>query len=190
MRTLAVILLASIFLSLIACSDVTPELIEPIPEDTVITVESNPLTYTGELSCDPCRRFKVMLFADGTVIYDGVDSVGKIGVARLKITVDKVRLIIEEFEKTKFSKLRDTYDIGDQDCLNPVNHGSRIITSIQSNGKTKTIRHYTGCPNYEGSQERVMINELEFKIVEITGIEKWAGKFADVKVNKTLRPDN
>ena len=190
MRVLAVILFASIFLSLLACRDVTPELIEPIPHDTIITVETNPWTTAASYGCDPCGRYKVMIFADGTVIYDGVDSVGKLGVARLKITTDDVRAILAEFEKIKFFKLRDTYDIGDNDCRNPVGHGWRMITSIQIDGKSKTIRHYTHCPNFEGDQEGTAINRLELKIEKITGVEKWVDpRLIDLKINKTVRPD-
>lgn len=172
------------FLFLTACAQKELAVVDPIPQDTIITVEVNPLTYTG---CDICRRYKVFIFADGTVIFDGVDLVGKLGVVRFQIATGKVKELIGDFERAKFLKMNDTYDIGDNDCLNPVNHGWQVLTSIQMEGKTKTIRHYSPCPNTLGLQDGKILNALREKIEETAEISKWVGRFADGEINEILR---
>jgi hypothetical protein len=186
MRILAIILFASIFLSLIACSDVTPDLIEPIPEDTVITLEVNPATGIADKhGCYHCVRYKIIIFEDGTVIYDGIDSVGKLGIERLKISSDNLREIIEEFESVQFFKLEQTYDVDGNDCSNPI-ESTRVIISIQSGGRMKTIRYYYPC--LPKGDEIFRLSRLQEKIEDIAGIEKWVGRFAEKKINPILIP--
>lgn len=174
-----ILLLVLLHLLPIGCSQKTPELIEPLPPDTLITYEIAP----GLLGLDIYREYKVFVFADGLVVFDGIDSVSKIGASRFYISTDKVKELVKAFQESDFFKLRTRYEIGDDDCRNPLIHGMQATFSIQLEGKMKTVTHYSGCPN-SGGQEAQTLWAISRKIEETTGIEKWVGRFIETKRNE------
>ncbi len=173
------LLLVLFFLT--GCSTQELELIEPIPPDAVITLEVSP----ANLGCELCREYKVFVFADGLVIFEGIDFVEKTEVIRFKISPEKVRELLSTFQESGFFKLQNAYAIGDPDCINPLMHGSQVIISIQREGTVKTVGHYSGCPNLEGRQEAKILWNLREQIEVITGIEKWIGPYVQFNRNET-----
>ncbi len=167
-------------LLLTACTEKELELIAPIPQDTVITLSVAP----SILGCGICREYKVFVFADGLVLFEGVDYVEKIGVSRFNISPEKVRVLVNAFQESGFFKLRNAYVIGDEDCINPVMHGAEVILSIQLEGKVKTVGHYSGCPNIQGRQEPQILWKLREQIEEATGIAKRVAPYIDSKRNE------
>src|SRR5262245_12821683 len=61
-----------------------------VPADTIVTLQRG--------GCEKrCAVYKLVLFADGTVIYDGQYYVRRAGVVVDKVSVDVIAALVEEF---------------------------------------------------------------------------------------------
>jgi hypothetical protein len=78
--------------------------------------------------------------------------------------------LVSEFEKLKYFSLDDKYEPGSPGCGPAVTDMPYVRTSIQMNGKAKSISHYQGCLSSE--VVRTLFG-LDRKIDEIAGTEKW-----------------
>lgn len=147
-----------------------------IPSDLIITLERIP-----GLSTLP--TYKIIIFADGTVIYDGREYVKTEGIVRAKISLEQVRELIEEFEKVAYFSLKDRYEIVSDGCPGSATDSPWAFTSITINHKSKSIRHYYGCQYMVPDSDRVpnLIEEvypkelvrLESRIDEIVNTKQW-----------------
>ena len=103
-------------------------------KDVIITLDRGPCFGT-------CPVYKLVIFGNGTVIYNGSDFTAKgIEVVRVKglqttfITEDKVKQLVDKFQKINYFNLKDNYI--SQDYVD----GKTVITSITINGRKKTIQ--------------------------------------------------
>jgi len=110
----------------------------------------------------PCPIYKVRIHGNGTVIYQGEEFVRIKGTHKVKISLEKIKLLISEFEKTNFFQLKDRYMDIDTTCQ------PTVTTSITINGKTKTIIH-----NYGDLSAPEKLIKLEDKIDEIINTNQW-----------------
>ena len=135
---------------------------DEIPGDLLITLERT--------ACyGRCPIYKLTIKADGSVLFDGERFTKTIGKAEGKISEDKVKKLIKEFENADYFALDGEYD-----CYQMTDNPS-AFTSIQINGKNKKIKHYQGCESGSDEFEKELSNltELENKIDEIIGTQKW-----------------
>lgn len=127
--------------------------------DVVITAE-----HTGCFG--PCPIYKLTIYGDGRVMYEGQEHVNVAGKQTSQIPKDKVKELVNEFYRINFFSLKDnTYT--DEGCF--LDAGS-VITSITIAGKTKRINDYHGCP---APKE---LRELEAKIDELVNSKQWVEK--------------
>jgi hypothetical protein len=117
-----------------------------------------------------CPSYKVTITQDGAVTYEGRDFVKTKGTATAQIKPEDFNKLVNEFEKIKYFSLDDRYEPGAPGCPNPATDMPSARTSIQVNGKTKSISHYHGCRN---SEVLLALGALELRIDEIAGTEKW-----------------
>jgi hypothetical protein len=121
--------------------------------DVIITLERT--ACYGE-----CPVYKLTISGDGNVVYEGERFVKSSGTQKYQISQDKVKELVDEFHRTNYFTLNDSYSDGVTDFPS-------AITSITVNGTTKTI------DDYQGAQAPKELRELEDKIDEIANSNKW-----------------
>ena len=135
-----------------------PKLTQPLKQseykEVVITLERT-------LCYGLCPNYKLTIFGDGKVVYEGKNFVKVTGIQTAQISQNKVKELVDEFNQIGYFSLRDEY-------TEKVTDLPTTITSIIIDGKTKKIVNYYGAPK--------KLNELENKIDEITNSINWVGK--------------
>ena len=139
-----------------------------IPDDLLITLQRT--------ACyGICPIYKLTVKADGSVLFEGEKFVKTTGKVDAKISEEKVKQLIKAFDSADYFSLNGKYD--SQNCYQVTDNPS-ASTSIQINGKTKSISHYRGC--VEGTddfkKELSKLTELENKIDEIVETKRWIGE--------------
>jgi acetamidase/formamidase len=129
----------------------------------VITMERGPCFGT-------CPIYRVTVASDGAVTFEGGNFVKTKGKATAQIKPEEFKKLVGEFERFKFSSLDDKYEPGTPGCGPAVTDMPYVRTSIQMNGKTKSVSHYHGCHDSEVLRA---LSALERKIDEIAGTDKW-----------------
>lgn len=109
-----------------------------------------------------CPVYKLTIYGDGTVIYEGKKFVKDIGIKTTTINEEKVRQLVSEFKKINYFSLKDSYD------ETGITDMPYALTSITIDDKTKSIRHYYGDPNAPKE-----LTQLEKRIDEIAGSKQW-----------------
>jgi hypothetical protein len=117
-----------------------------------------------------CPIYKVTVASDGKVTFDGATFVKTRGTATGMIIPEDFNKLVAEFEKIKFFSLDDKYEPGSPNCGPAATDLPYVRTSIQMNGKTKSVSHYQGC--FKSEVVRALF-DLDRKIDEIARTEKW-----------------
>jgi hypothetical protein len=130
----------------------------------VITLERSPCFGT-------CPVYKLAIYSDGKVEYEGLEFVKKTGKAEGRITEDELKQLISEFEKIDYFNLADQYVSGSKkNCPEVWTDHPTAATSLNWNGKKKTVVHYHGC---RGATVLKQLTALENKIDEVAKTERW-----------------
>lgn len=106
------------------------------------------------------------------MVFEGNENVKVKGRSETTISPEKVRLLIESFEKAKFFSLRNRYSLPEDGCLVSGGDTSSATISIVLNGKRKTIDHYLGCFQKKGTSVQALI-ELESLIDDLANTDQW-----------------
>jgi hypothetical protein len=117
-----------------------------------------------------CPEYKLTIFADGRVLYEGISYVKKEGKAWGRITRRQLEELILEFNKINYFSLADSYTPGTKVCPQSMTDMPAATTSLTRNGKSKTIVHYHGC---RGLSVMDQLTQLENKIDEAVNVNKW-----------------
>ncbi len=137
--------------------------IEEIPEDLVIVLERG-------VCFGPCPAYRLTIKANGSVEFEGMHYVKKKGIVRATISQEGLKRLVAEFEKAKFFTLKDRYLSEEDGCASVVTDQPYVTTSITIAGKTKSIKHYTGCG---GLPVLERLTALEDKIDEVVNASQW-----------------
>ena len=116
-----------------------------------------------------CPAYKVSIFGDGSVLYEGKEFVKKKGKAEGLITKDQLQQLVREFEKLDYVNLDDEYSEG-HNCPESWTDNPSAITSLNQNGKVKRVVHYYGC---RGLTILDQLTALENKIDEVVNSKRW-----------------
>ena len=117
-----------------------------------------------------CPEYKLTIFADGRVLYEGTSYVKKEGKAWGRITRRQLEKLILEFNKINYFSLADSYTPGTKVCPQSMTDMPAATTSLTRNGKSKTIVHYHGC---RGLSVMDQLTQLENKIDAAVNVNKW-----------------
>ena len=83
----------------------------------------------------PCPVYSVIIYGDGTVIYDGIQFVDNIGKSTHQIPQDHVTDLVAMIYELNYFSLKDRYAAGWTD-------DSTVITSVKINDDEKTVTNY------------------------------------------------
>jgi hypothetical protein len=117
-----------------------------------------------------CPIYRLTIYSDGRVVWEGEQFVKVKGKAEARLTADQVAALRAAFAAAKYTQLEDHYD-----CYEVTDNPS-ANTSFQIGGKTKTITHYHGCRRDPAT---TTLSGLENKIDEIAGAVRWVGTPAE-----------
>jgi hypothetical protein len=154
----------------VACGNVSHPTANAIPADTLITLERG--------ACfGPCPIYKLMISADGTVVFEGKHNVKTTGLAKGRVNQERLRQLISEFEKIDYFSLSDSYgEVAVIDkpskvrCPEFSTDRPSATTSIRVNSRSKSVYHYYGCEGIEKLRE---LKALESKIDEVADSKQW-----------------
>jgi len=124
-------------------------------EDVMITLERTACFGT-------CPIYKLTIYGDGRVIYEGMRFVKVEGTVTTTISEDKIKQLIAEFQKIDYFSLKDSYEERNATDM------PSAYTSLTVDGKTKTVRHYHG--DFSAPKK---LTELENKIDQIGYSDQW-----------------
>jgi len=136
---------------------------QQIPQDTLITLERT-VCYGF------CPNYKLTISADGAVVFEGRRFVKKIGTVQSTISQEKLRELINKFEKIAYFQLRNRYEHTRDGCEGVVTDHPSANTSIRINGKSKSVRHYYGCTGLEVLDD---LTKLEQAIDDAVDTAQW-----------------
>lgn len=129
----------------------------------VITLQRTPCFGT-------CPAYKLMIYEDGKVEYEGKDHVKRKGKAEGRITKEELEKLIAEFERIDYLNLADNYTSDSKNCPQIWTDHPTAVTSLNWKGKKKTITHYHGC---RGSSVLEQLTALEDEIDQVVKTERW-----------------
>lgn len=139
-----------------------------IPKDLLITLERGPCMGR-------CPQYTVVISADGKVEFDGKSDTNVTGKASGKISENDLKGLVAAFEKINYFDLKERYT--DDACPEVATDMSSATTSLQLNGKQKTIFHYHGCETKDTHESYPPgLNLLENEIDEIAKTDRWVIK--------------
>lgn len=130
--------------------------------DTLITLQRD--------ACeDLCAVYRLVIFADGTVIYEGRYHVRRLGLIKSGISLEALTKLISDLEAGGFFQLKDNYGYGNTDNCDSVGEGPAAILSFSNQGRSKTVLHSHGCVGAVPNR----VTELEDKVDRAVGTVKW-----------------
>ena len=115
-----------------------------------------------------CPAYKLTIFDDGKVVFEGKEFVKQKGPAEGQITKTELAQLVREFEQIHYMRLEDEYGIGDR-CPDLWTDYPSAITSFTRDGTTKRINHYLGC---RGLTILDQLTALENKIDEVANTKR------------------
>ena len=117
-----------------------------------------------------CPIYKLTIFSDGRVDYQGIRFVKRMGKASSRISRAQLEQLVAEFTNNDYFKLDDSYTPGAKGCPQAATDMPSAITSLTWRGKTKTVNHYHGCT---GADVLEMLTRLEAKIDDAINVTRW-----------------
>jgi hypothetical protein len=136
---------------------------EPAP-DTLIVLQRG--------ACEQrCAVYRLVIFADGTVIYEGRYFVHRSGLIKSGVSPDVLNKLIGDLEAGGFFQLEDNYGFGSSKdhCDSIDGGGPTAILTVSNQGRSKTILHNHRCVGAVPSR----LTDLEDKVDHAVGTVKW-----------------
>lgn len=117
-----------------------------------------------------CPVYKLTIFSDGRVDYEGIKYVRKIGKATGHISRARLNDLVGEFTNVDYFNLPASYTPGTKQCPQVVTDMPSAITSLTWRRRSHSVNHYHGCG---GPSALESLTELEKKIDEVVNVTKW-----------------
>ncbi len=134
-----------------------------VAPDTLITLQRG--------ACERrCAVYRVVIFADGTVIYEGRHFVRRTGLIKSGVSPETLARLIDELEAGGFFQLEADYGYGQAGhCDRVDSDGPTAILSVSSRGRSKTVLHSHRCVGTASDR----VTAFEDKVDRAVGAAKW-----------------
>lgn len=109
-----------------------------------------------------CPVYKLTVFGNGTVVYEGGYYVKVVGRQTSSISPAEIQSLVDDFNESGFISLNDVYG-------NPGGDAPTVTTSIRTDGAFKEVT------DYWSSNVPQKLHDLEDNIDVITHSELWVG---------------
>jgi hypothetical protein len=151
LRVLAVVALA-------ACATSRPATF------STITFERTPCFGT-------CPVYRVNVAGDGAIRFEGTRNVDSVGTFSGRLAPASVDALARAFDEAQYFALDSRYAYGEPNCRDYGTDASRVLTSITTPTRSKTVEHDLGCGNVP-----TRLADLYRKFDEIIGTACWIGR--------------
>jgi len=114
----------------------------------------------------------VVIFADGSAIFDGRSYVRKPGLTKTTVRLELVGQLLGEADALRFFEGPPSigYDEpGAGGCASIQSDAPEVIVSVISGGKSKTVRHHHRCTGIESER----LTQFEDSIDRAIDSKKW-----------------
>lgn len=143
--------------------DVTPRATPAAVPAASVSLER----HVGGFGVGPVYRLTID--GDGEVTFEGGKNTKVRGVVKSKLSRDEAQRVLSEFKKLDYFSLADKYVHG-ENCPEYVTDMPLVVTTFTSEGRSKTVRHNTGCT---GTPTLGRLTALEDMIDEAAGTRRW-----------------
>jgi len=133
-----------------------------LPPDTLIVLQRGACEHR-------CAVYNVIIFADGSAVFDGRHYVRQPEVIKTRISLESLGDLLAAAGAARFFDLRDRYVPGAPGCESSRSDAPRTIVAVSSGGRAKTIQHYHGCSGPELEQ----LSQFEEKIDKAVHTKRW-----------------
>jgi len=117
-----------------------------------------------------CAVYRVVIFADGTVIYEGQYFVRRAGVVRSGVSPEALVKLLKELESGGFFEMETNYGYGGKDHCDKIDgDGPAAILSVSTGGRSKIILHNHRCVGTAADR----LTALEDMVDRAVGTSKW-----------------
>lgn len=135
-----------------------------------LSLAATPVITLERTACfGTCPAYKLTIFDDGKVLFEGREFVRVEGKAEGQISKKDLEALRREFERIDYFKLADRYG-GEDNCPENWTDYPSANISFTADGKTKTIAHYLGC---RGLPILDQLRALEDKIDAVVKTKQW-----------------
>lgn len=135
------------------------------PPDTLIALQRG--------ACERgCPVYKVIIFADGSVIFDGRHHVPKRGLVRSSISLDALGGLLNQVDSIRFFDMKDRYGYVDgpgSGCDSIKSDAPRVITTVVHKGKAKSVLNHHRCVTADTDQ----LKQFEQSIDKAVKVSQW-----------------
>jgi hypothetical protein len=118
-----------------------------------------------------CPVYRLAVFADGSVSYEGSALVRQMGKASSRIPPERVEALLSELDRAGYFSFANRYTAAEPVCGRYATDSPSAITSITLEGRTKRVEHDYGCDAAPGA-----LVVLERRIDEVVGSGQWTGR--------------
>ncbi len=134
-----------------------------LPADTLIVLQRGACEHR-------CAVYKVIIFADGTAIFDGRHYVRQPTVIRTSIGLDSLGKLLEKAAVVRFFEMKERYaPDASNGCDSVKSDAPTAIVSVSSGSRSKTIVHYIGCAGRESEE----LSQFEEEIDRAVNTVRW-----------------
>jgi hypothetical protein len=136
---------------------------DELPPDTIIVLQRG--------ACERrCAVYNVIIFADGSVIFDGRHYVRQVGVVKSSVTRETLAGLLHDANALHFFDLKDRYGYGSSaGCDSIRSDAPSAILTIASAGRSKTVLHHHGCVSTDADR----LTAFEDKIDKAVNAVRW-----------------
>lgn len=128
-----------------------------IPTNSQVIVSLERTTCFGT-----CPSYKLTIYENGLVVYEGMDFVGTMGIRKANIGRNSVQQLVSKLESSNFFSFKDSYD------EYMATDAPSAIIYVKIGNKEKRISHYYGDLNAP-----MELYELEENIDEAANSRRW-----------------
>lgn len=130
--------LALVFLALPGCKQKTQLNTDAVDSSLVVSLERG--ACRGR-----CPVYRVEVYGDGKVQFDGKQYVGSMGTQNGTVPVADVQALLKEIQSSEFSAMDTSYVMGSAGCGQYYTDLPMSILSAKVGAQMKTVHHDPGC---------------------------------------------
>jgi hypothetical protein len=116
-----------------------------------------------------CPVYSVSIEADGTVRYNGIEHVAKLGMQQSQVGSEGMARLRTELQNAQFFKLRSQTK-GSSGCRSFRSDHPSMTVQVVMPDDDSTVKVYTGCPE---SQVSITLSKLAGVIDEVANTSQW-----------------
>ncbi len=134
---------------------------------------NNAFIYTKSSCLGPCPAYQVMIFENGTIIFNGINYVQQKGLYKIHDSSGIFQNILQILDEYNINDFRDSYggDYSEEKvCKQQWTDHPTTTLSLQLDGKIKTIEYYHGCKGFE---REVDLKAIEKQIDKVLNLESY-----------------